>query len=118
MLENEEQHFVQEFVSHLAIESFDVAILLRSSGHDVAPVDPRGLCPGKDGMGGELYAVVAHYRPRTASPLDDGRQLTGNPAAGEGCIRNGRETLLGGVGDVQDPEPPAKGQLAVHKVER
>lgn len=58
MIEAKEQAFVQEFVTHAAVEGFDVTILHRFSGRNVVPFDLVIFRPGQDCVRRELRAVI------------------------------------------------------------
>src|SRR5690606_26252176 len=81
MVEAEEQALVQKLVAHPAVEALDIAILHRLSGRDVMPLDAMILRPGKDGVRGELGAVVGNDHTRLATPADQIGQFARNAAS-------------------------------------
>ena len=59
-----EQVLVQALVPQATIKAFDEAVLLRLTGRDVMPLDPVVLALGKDGVTGQLGAIVADHHAR------------------------------------------------------
>ena len=119
MIEAEEQRLVQELVPHLRIESLEDAVLHRLAGGDEMPTHAGLLAPGQYCVRGELGAMIADDEVGLAAPGDQRRQLPCNAAARDRGVDHGGEAFLGDVVDhVEDPEPPALGELVVDGVDR
>lgn len=74
--------------------------------------------PLQNRVAGELAAIVADDHFWLASSLDDPVQLTGNPQAGKGRIRNESQAFSGAiVDDRKHPEPASIGELIRHEVQ-
>ena len=67
-----EQVFVQTLVAQATIKAFDEAVLLRLARRDVMPLDARVLALGKDGVTGQLGAIVADHHARQPATFGDG----------------------------------------------
>lgn len=76
MIEAEEQAFIQQLVTHAAVEAPDIAVLHWPSWRDVVPLDLVSLRPGEDGVRGELCAVVRENHSRFSSPFNKRRQFS------------------------------------------
>lgn len=63
LVEVTEQIQVQDFIAHRAVEAFDVGILVRLAGLDVADEDPVGLAPGHERLTQELRTVIDPTSP-------------------------------------------------------
>lgn len=71
-----EQRLVQQFIPQPTVEALDEGILHGLARGDVVPCDAALVGPGRDGVVGELAAVVAHAatadgftRPPVAHPV-------------------------------------------------
>lgn len=71
----EEQCLIEKLIVQMAIEALDRSIQHRLVRRDIVPFDLCGLCPGKNGIRGEL---AFHY-PRQSSSADHVR-LSDDPA--------------------------------------
>lgn len=58
MIETKEQTFIEQFITHAAVETLDIAVLHWSSRRDVMPLNLVILRPGKDGIRGQFSPVV------------------------------------------------------------
>ena len=61
-----EHLFIQEFVSQAAIEAFDEGVLHWLARGDVVPWHAIVVLPFEHGPAGQLGAVIADDRPRSA----------------------------------------------------
>lgn len=113
-----EEHLIEQFVPHPAVEGFDVAVLHGLPWCDAVPLDPMPFRPGQHGVGRKLGAVIGDDHPRLATPLDERRQLAGNPSARDRGVGDGRQAFESDiVHHVQDAEAAAVGEPAVHEVQ-
>lgn len=114
-----EQGFVQAFVSKLAVEALDEAILHRLARRDVMPFDAALLLPGQDGIRRELGAVVADDHARATSALDDAAELADDAGSGQRGVGYQPQALPGEVIDnSEDAEAPPACQRVHDEVER
>jgi len=81
MAERHEQHLIKTLVTQAAVESLDVAVLLRLAGCDVVPVDWSLLRPSQDRQTDRLGAVIADNHQPHDAPSDDGVQLASDTRA-------------------------------------
>ena len=58
VVEIEEQGFVEQLITHPAVETLDEAVLHRLSRCDEVPIDDCVLAPGEHGIAGEFGAMV------------------------------------------------------------
>lgn len=82
------------------------------------PVDAIILGPCKDGVRGELGAVVRNDRVRLAATTDQIGQLTCHPTTGDRRVQDCDQAFARHVvDDVAHPEASAAGELIVHEVQ-
>ena len=79
MRQRREQRLVEQLITQPPIEALDKGVLNRLSGVDVMPIDPGLLGPAKNGVAGQLGAVVADDSLRSTAPCDQKIELAGNP---------------------------------------
>jgi hypothetical protein len=88
-----------------AVEAFDEGVLHWLAWCDVVPADLGLISPAKNGIAGQLRAVVADDSLGPAAGADQKIKLTRDPLAGQGGIRHGSQTLAGAV--VRNRRPQA-----------
>ena len=115
--EGVEELAVEELVAELVVEALDVGVLPRGAGADVERADRLRLQPIPDGVGDELWAVVAAQVTRRPAPghdlSDDRDHVLGAQAPG----RVQGEALAGVlVHHREDPEAGPGAGLVVHEV--
>jgi hypothetical protein len=76
-----EQVLVQALVAQATIKAFDEAVLLRFARRDVVPLNPGVLALGKDGVTGQLCAIVADHHARQPATLSNSVQLADDTPA-------------------------------------
>jgi hypothetical protein len=119
LIEIDKQAFIEKFVTHTAIEGFDVAVLHRPTWCDVVPFDTMVLRPGQDRIRRELRSVIGDDHAGLAARIHEGRQLSRNSFARDRCVGDRCQTFAGHVvNDVKNAEAPAEGELIVDEVER
>ncbi len=113
------RRLIEKLVAHPTVEAFDEAVLHRLAGRDVVPVDLMSVAQPR--MAFEVNSVPWSLTiiPRLAAPLDERRQLAGDPPARDRRVGDRRQAFAGHViDDVEDAEAPARGELVVDEVER
>ena len=109
------QSFIEAFISQLAIEVFDKAVLLGCPRCDVMPVDAYILNPFDDRHAGKLSTVVRHDCFWHATFSNHPVQLSGNTPTRLWSIRNLHQVLTTEVvNNRQNAKNAAR--LSVHQI--
>ena len=108
---------VQAFISKLAVETLDVAVLHRSARLDQDVANSMCLRPSHKNSTGELWAIIgahcAWVSPKGGSPI----QKPGNVQSGDAVIHSNIDTLVAEViGYRQTLDAPTRGQAVADKI--
>ena len=105
--------FIQAFVTELAIETFDVAVLHGAARLDEEVPDAVRVCPGHEGPAGELRAVVSAHYLRVAPEDRSLVQQPGDVLARDAPVHGNAHTFVAevvGHGQALDAPPGAQAE--------
>jgi hypothetical protein len=119
VIETKEQALIEKLVAHAAVEALAEAVLHRLSRRDEMPDDPVFLRPSEHGVQCELGPVVGDDHTGFAALLHQRLQFSRHAPAGDRGVGDRRQAFARHVlDDVEDPEPPAAGELVVDEIQR
>jgi hypothetical protein len=112
-----EQLFIEQSVSHPAVEALDERVLGGLARCRVMPLNSSPAAPGQHRVRSELGAVIADDHPWLAAHGDQIGEFAHHSFARDRCVRDRRQKLTGYIiNDVKHPEPAARHHLVMDKV--